>query len=137
MYKNNTPNLLFSVLIGILLLFHLAETKSQPLLTTQTKYPHPEKNPNSSLMLYGDWVPDDTHTIDFDHLPKIKRQHVIVSDVKDSNGVNQHNYLVFYDNKFWLMWSDGPGIEDRVGQRVSFATSSDGLNWSKPKFLSP
>ncbi len=35
------------------------------------------------------------------------------------------------------MWSDGPGIEDRVGQRVKFATSNDGIKWSKPEFLTP
>jgi hypothetical protein len=35
------------------------------------------------------------------------------------------------------MWSDGPGVEDRVGQRVKFATSRDGLSWSKPEFLTP
>jgi predicted neuraminidase len=35
------------------------------------------------------------------------------------------------------MWSDGPGIEDRVGQRVKFATSADGLKWSTPKFMTP
>jgi hypothetical protein len=51
--------------------------------------------------------------------------------------VNQHNYLAFYDGKFWAMWSDGPGIEDRVGQRVKFATSADGLKWNAPQYLTP
>lgn len=35
------------------------------------------------------------------------------------------------------MWSDGPGIEDRAGQRVKFSTSTDGLKWSAPAFLTP
>jgi hypothetical protein len=35
------------------------------------------------------------------------------------------------------MWSDGPGVEDRVGQRVKFSTSPDGLTWSKAEFLTP
>jgi hypothetical protein len=35
------------------------------------------------------------------------------------------------------MWSDGPGIEDQVGQRVKFATSADGLKWSEPRFITP
>jgi hypothetical protein len=51
--------------------------------------------------------------------------------------VNQHNYLAHHGGQFWAMWSDGPGIEDRVGQRVKFATSADGLKWSMPKFLTP
>ncbi len=53
---------------------------------------------------------------------------MVVSDAKPWNGVNQHNYLVHHDGKFWLMWSDGPGVEDRVGQRVAYATSPDGLS---------
>lgn len=99
--------------------------------------PHPVKNPSSALMLAGDWVPENPHDIDFDNLPKIKGQHVIVNDVRKENGVNQHNYLTYYDGKYWIMWSDGPGVEDRVGQRVKYATSKDGLKWSKAEYLSP
>ena len=101
-----------------------------------------------SIMLAGPWVPQNTHDIDFATLPKVPSQHVIISDVrakssdptkldKKSGGVNQHNYLVHHDGRFWAMWSDGPGIEDRVGQRVKFATSPDGLKWSTPQHLTP
>lgn len=99
--------------------------------------PHPVTNPNSELMLAGDWLPDHPHKIDFANLPKVKGVHSVVSDVRAEKGVNQHNYLTFYKGKYWIMWSDGPGIEDRVGQRVKYATSKDGVNWSKPEFLSP
>ena len=99
-------------------------------------------------MLAGPWVPDDPHQIDFAALPRVPSQHVLVSDARaenrhggeldrDRGGVNQHNYLAHHDGKFWVMWSDGPGIEDRVGQRVKFATSRDGLHWSTPRFLTP
>ena len=88
-------------------------------------------------MLTGSWVPDDPHKIDFNRLPKITSQHSVVSDVRQSNGVNQHNYLIHYHGKFWVMWSDGPGVEDRVGQRVAYATSSDGVDWSAPKYITP
>ncbi len=91
----------------------------------------------AKLMLAGDWVPDDTHTIDFANLPRIKSEHIVVSDVRATGGVNQHNYLAHFDGQFWLMWSDGPGVEDRVGQRVKYATSVDGLNWSEPSYLTP
>jgi hypothetical protein len=50
---------------------------------------------------------------------------------------NLHNYLAHHDGRFWAMWSDGPGIEDQVGQRVKYATSPDGLKWSEPKFMTP
>ena len=99
-------------------------------------------------MLAGPWTPDDSHQVDFASLPRVPSEHVIVSDVRadkrhgsdldrDRGGVNQHNYLAHHDGKFWLMWSDGPGIEDRVGQRVKFATSPDGLHWSSPRHLTP
>ena len=99
-------------------------------------------------MLSGPWVPEDSHQIDFESLPRLRSEHVIISDVrakgddpakldKKAGGVNQHNYLAHHDGQFWAMWSDGPGIEDRVGQRVKFATSADGLKWSLPKFLTP
>ena len=107
-------------------------------------------NPDSPIMLQGDWLPEDTHDIDFANLPRVPLRHTVVSDVhpegcepgretlyKDQGGVNQHNYLAYHQGKFWAMWSDGPGIEDRVGQRVSFATSEDGLNWTEPRFLTP
>lgn len=100
-------------------------------------YPDPKTNPDSPLMLDGPWVPKDTHTIDFFDLPRIPYEHAIVSDVRRSDGVNQHNYLAFHDGQYWIIWSDGPGVEDRVGQRVKYATSPDGLEWSVPEFLTP
>jgi hypothetical protein len=44
-------------------------------------------------------------------------EHVVVHDVREAKGVAQHNYLVHHAGKLWVMWSDGPGVEDRVGQR--------------------
>lgn len=113
-------------------------------------YPDPKTNPGSTLMLQGDWF-DDPHGIDFDKLPKIPSQHVVVSNVQGNGddpeyvfsgnrlkgGVNQHSYLTHHKDRFWLMWSDGPGVEDRVGQVVKYATSTDGLGWTPPKMLTP
>ena len=99
-----------------------------------TNDPDPRTNPDSPIMLRGDWF-EDPHQIDFDQLPKIHLQHAVVSDVTEIDGVNQHNYLIHHDGKFWIMWSDGPGVEDRVGQVVKYATSDDGLHWSDPEML--
>ena len=110
--------------------------------------PHPANNPGSPTMLSGLWVPENSHRLDFDRLPRVASEHVVINSVraedssptaldKKRGGVNQHNYLVHHDGKFWAMWSDGPGIEDRVGQRVKFATSEDGLKWSTPEYLAP
>jgi hypothetical protein len=115
-------------------------------------YPHPTTNPASSLMLAGEWVPDDTYEINFFNLPHIESEHSVVSDVRYAWGTktHQHNYLVYFDNKFWAMWSDGPGLSrsddpvahrnivpghDRPGQMVSYSTSKDGVNWSEPRYL--
>lgn len=99
-------------------------------------------------MLEGEWVPSETRRIDFEKLPRVPSEHVVISDVRASErpiqkldkkqgGVNQHNYLVYHDGKYWAMWSDGPGIEDRVGQRVKYATSTDAIKWDTPQFLTP
>jgi hypothetical protein len=108
-------------------------------------YPHPASNPLSPVMLAGDWF-DHPHEIDFSSMPVIPSVHSVVSDVRsggvnhqsfydENGGVNQHSYLTFYDGMFWAMWSDGPGVEDRVGQVVKYATSPDGVNWTDPEFL--
>ncbi len=104
--------------------------------------PHPTANPASPLMLAGAWVPADSRAIEFDALPRISSRHAVISDVMAAGGdrVNQHNYLVHHAGRFWAMWSDGPGISrghgkvpghDNPGQHVSFATSPDGLTWSR------
>ena len=100
-------------------------------------YPHPADYPGSPLMLQGSWVPEHTHDIDFATLPRIPSKLNVVSDARPHNGVNQHNYLAFYDGKYWAMWSDGPAVEDMAGQRVKFATSADAETWSDPQFLTP
>jgi hypothetical protein len=117
--------------------FVLALAFGTPFVTAQENYPDPIEHPDSPLMLQGDWVPARTHDIDFENLPQLVSKHAVVSDVRGVNGVNQHNYLVHFDGRYWVMWSDGPGVEDRVGQRVKFATSPDGLDWSAPRFLTP
>lgn len=117
---------------------------------SEKDYPDPKDNPDSPLMLSGDWF-DDPHAIVFDSLPKIPSRHSVVSDVspggkdykKDSTlysregGVNQHNYMVYFNNKYWIMWSNGPAREDRVGQVVKYATSPDGINWTEPQLITP
>jgi hypothetical protein len=103
-----------------------------------------------SMMLVGPWVPSNSSRIDFEKLPRFEHsEHAIVHDVRSMDGrrVNQHNYLFFYDDLYWAMWSDGPGVvraapgqhrniepgHDRAHQKVSYATSKDGLTWSEAK----
>lgn len=112
--------------------------------------PHPE---NHAVMLAGDWLPNDPHQIDYKKLPRVPVEHAMISDVRDFGGtrVHQHAYLAHYAGQFWAMWSDGPGLphsgvsaeqhrnivpgHDRPDTRNSFATSQDGLHWTKPADL--
>jgi len=115
----------------------------------------PQHAPASRVMLSGRWVPENPHQLDFDTLPKLPSEHAMVSDVRDPRSTetvtrpntlppllkygryNNHNYLAHHDGQFWAMWSDGPVVEDTVGQVVKCATSPDGLTWSKPELLTP
>lgn len=136
--------LTFACLVALLL----------PTLTTlQAKDVPSNQNEASTLMLAGDWLPEDPHQIDYEKLPRVPAEHVIISDVRDQAGtrVHQHAYLAHHDGQFWAMWSDGPGLpkpgatpeqhrnivpgHDRPGTRNSFSTSTDGLHWSKPADL--
>lgn len=107
------------------------------LAEDEASRPHPVRNPDSPLMLSAEWVPESTHQINFANLPRVPSTHMVINDVRAEQGVNQHNYLAHYAGRFWAMWSDGLGIEDRVGQRIKYATSPDGLVWDQPKFLTP
>lgn len=109
-----------------------------------------EERSDHPAMLVGDWLPEDPHQIDYNKLPRVPASHAIISDVRDHAGtrVHQHAYLAHHDGRFWAMWSDGPGLpkagataeqhrnivpgHDRAGTRNSFATSLDGLNWTRP-----
>lgn len=133
----NSLRFLFSIAICGLLLPVAAQTKKQKTEKYKPVRVDLLKDPNSSIMLAGEWVPDDTHKIDYDKLPRVPANYRVVNDVHQSRGVNQHNYLAWYAGRYWCMWSDGPGVEDRVGQRVKYATSPDGLNWTFPEFMTP
>ena len=96
----------------------------------------------------------DSNKINFNQLPKLPVEHAVISDVRHAGGtrVNQHAYLIHHAGKFWAMWSDGPGLRrkgvsndahrnkvpghDQPGTQVSYSSSCDGLNWTKPADLS-
>ena len=96
----------------------------------------------------------DPAKVRLDELPRVPAEHAVLKDVRDHAGksVNQHAYLARFDDLYWAMWSDGPGLpkpgvspeahrnvvpgHDRPGTRVSYATSEDGVHWSAPGDLS-
>lgn len=123
--------------LAAVLVFALLLAPGARLSAGEAPNPPASAGTAAALMLAGDWVPGDPSRIDFAALPRVPSEHVVVSDVRASDGVNQHAYLAFHLNQYWLMWSDGPGLEDRVGQRVKFSTSEDGLNWREAAYLTP
>lgn len=116
--------------------------------------PDPIARPDGQPMLDLQSTGTDPTKIDYQSLPRLASRHAVISDVRDRGGawVHQHAYLARYDDMYWAMWSDGPGRpsrnvspaqhrnivpgHDQPGTRVSFATSADGITWSKPNDLS-
>jgi len=88
-------------------------------------------------------VGTDSNAIDYSALPRLKGHHAIVNpaalgphartpdkvDMVDLR-LNLHNYLVWHDDRFWCIWSDGPKVEDWPTQEIKYSTSLDGLRWS-------
>ena len=104
----------------------------------------PTPRPIEILELPG--VGTDPKKIDYSKLPRIRGKHTVISpaalDAASSGKAKiamhdlrfqLHNYLVRHDGRFWCIWSDGPPIEDEPTQEVRYATSRDGLTWSKPQ----
>lgn len=63
----------------------------------------------------------------------IERSMIYVPDT--SWFYNHHASITFFENKFVAIWSDGMKDEDKPGQRVVFATSTDFFHWNKPQIL--
>ena len=140
-------------IVALIVLWGTAMLNTFVCYSQTINYPDPESNPLSPIMLTGDWVPENTHDINFSNLPRVSSQHSVISDVRYAWGTktHQHNYLTFFDGEYLAMWSDGPGLpregltakehrdvvpgHDRPGQMVSYSTSKNGIDWCEPRYL--
>src|SRR5690606_30266405 len=98
-------------------------------------YPDPVTNPTSGLMLDLPGTGRDPTTINYNTLPVLSGTHSVISQGDSTWQFRLHNYMTYYDNKFWMMWSHGPAIEDKPTQHVRYVTSSDGINWSSEQLI--
>jgi hypothetical protein len=76
---------------------------------------------------------EDPTLIDFDTLPVLKGEHALVTLGEAPWLFRLHNYLAFFEGKYWCLWSHGPKVEDHPTQHLRYATSDDGLRWSEPR----
>lgn len=76
--------------------------------------------------------------VDPNLLPKLPVQIGIVHYPTE----HEHRYhhqaqITWHNGLFFCMWIEHPYREDQPGQMVEYATSRDGLSWSKPDVLAP
>jgi hypothetical protein len=96
-----------------------------------------EEPPAPAILLTLNDAVTDPASIDYDALPRLAGQHAVVCPTTDALKFQLHNYLLHHDGKYWCMFSHGPVVEDVPTQRVSYATSVDGLTWSAAQPLTP
>lgn len=79
----------------------------------------------------------DPAKIDYKLLPELSGTCTLVTQGDATWQFRLHNYLAFFDGRYWCMWSHGPRIEDHPTQHVRYATSTDGVKWSEPVEIMP
>jgi len=75
---------------------------------------------------------EDATKIEYENLPVLDGEHALVTNGDRKWQFRLHNYLAYFDGRFWCIWSHGPVIEDNPTQHVRYATSVDGVTWSEP-----
>lgn len=98
-------------------------------------YPNPATNPSSGLMLDLPGTGTDPTAISYGALPVLSGVHSVISQGDSTWQFRLHNYMTYFDDKFWMMWSHGPTIEDDPTQHVRYVTSVDGVHWSPEQLV--
>lgn len=62
-------------------------------------------------------------------------QTLLYRATKDSHRFCHHPNLVRFNGRLYCMWSNGLTNEDDLGQRILYADSENGLDWSTPREL--
>ncbi|MDO8540972.1 MAG: exo-alpha-sialidase [Opitutaceae bacterium] len=78
-------------------------------------------------------LPSQPEKIEWSRLPSYRgRTSVVARGVKGESAFMHHPQIVAFDGRFFAKWNDGYVGEDFAGQRIRYATSRDGLQWSEP-----
>lgn len=100
-----------------------------------SRYPHPDSNPSSAVMLDLPGVGIATSNLNVFELPELAGEHSIVTKGDPQWHYRLHSYLAYFSNQYWCLWSHGPIVEDKPTQHIRYSTSKDGLVWTEPKVL--
>ena len=69
-------------------------------------------------------------------LPTVKGEHhVLYRATGDSYKFCHEQNIAVYNDKLYVMWSNGIKHESHNGQRILYSHSKDGVHWSKPAVL--
>ena len=63
-----------------------------PCDALQTADTPSKQNTDNPFMLTGNWLPEDPHQIDYEKLPRVTAEHVIISDVREYAGSRVHQH---------------------------------------------
>lgn len=92
--------------------------------------------PERERMLQLAGWPDDVRDVAWERLPQLASTRVtLYRGVEGTSGFSHHPTLAWHDGRFFAAWSNGDRDEDASGQRVVYATSTDGHTWSAPRLL--
>jgi len=63
------------------------------------------------------------------------RKSTVFRGKEKESGFNLHSYIAHHDGRFWAIWSSSAVGEEDPDQRVLYATSIDGHQWSEAREL--
>jgi hypothetical protein len=100
------------------------------VMTIRAAEPDTSRHDPSVLLEQGDAFAD------FDALPVWPgKTSTVHRAVEGQWQYNLHAYLIFHEGRFWAMWSAGYKDEGARGQRIHYATSTNGHAWNDTKML--
>lgn len=97
-----------------------------------------EERARLPLHIWMDEPPDQTWTVEGQYPEVPGTRHATVFEGDEANGAyNHHAKIAFWGGRFHAAWSNQRYDEDGPGQRVLYASSEDGVRWSRAREVVP